>query len=567
MGTETEYAISSGVAGPYDPVRLSFAVVGAAADPSTAHIRWDYRREDPINDARTGRIPRGQARPDMLTDEFIGGIRARSARESGQALASESASVFGSGSSDGLQPDIANVLAANGGRIYVDHAHPEYSAPETLDPFEAVRYDRAGDALMLEAARRAGRRHRQPIALYRNNVDGKGSSWGAHENYLTLRSVPFDVIAALMTAHFVSRQIYTGSGRVGLGERSESAGYQLSQRADYIQAAIGLQTTFERPIINTRDEPHASQRYRRLHVIVGDANRMDVPEALKLGTTSLLLWVLEQADSLGIDLPAILTKVRLANPVAAMHTVSHDLSLSAALPLDSGDALSAWQLQSMLLSLVYEAGARAYDTDSRGEPIWPDTQTVQIIAMWKQALADIARVRHSGDEQRLTMAPEASRLEWFLKWQLFERLRRRLSCAWSDPRIAALDLRLASLDPTISPWEKLAARILRFDEPAQLHYALAYPPDDTRAWLRATLLQRYADQVLAVSWSRITVADTDSPGLPDSHEGGAVSLDMDDPYEWTSTRCAEIFKNVEESGDGTGTQTAASMLRNIIHDR
>lgn len=261
MGTETEYAVSSRGQGRYNPVQLSFDVVGAAADERTKHIRWDYRQEDPVNDARGTRLERACAHPDLLTDA--------------------------------PQLNITNVIAANGGRIYVDHAHPEYSAPETTDPFEAVLYDHAGDLIMQQAAQKASGITGRAIMLHRNNVDGKGASWGTHENYMMLRAVPFEHVARLMTAHFVSRQIYTGSGRVGLGERSERAGYQLSQRADYFHMKVGLQTTFDRPIINTRDESHSTDAYRRLHVIVGDANRMDVPQALKLGTTSMLLWVLE----------------------------------------------------------------------------------------------------------------------------------------------------------------------------------------------------------------------------------------------------------------------------------
>lgn len=275
MGTETEYAVSGAQGG--NPVQWSFDVVAGASSPRTRHIRWDYRQEDPVNDMRGMRLDRASARADMLTDE--------------------------------PQPHVTNVIAPNGGRIYVDHAHPEYSAPETDDPFTAVIYDTAGDVLMEQAARQAG-----GLQLHRNNVDGKGASWGTHENYMLSRSVPFGQMAALMTAHLVTRQIYTGSGRVGIGERSETAGYQLSQRADYVHMKVALQTTFDRPIINTRDEPHADAgRFRRLHVIVGDANRMDVPRVLKLGTTSMLLWVCEHAEEAGIDLTGELEALTFAD--------------------------------------------------------------------------------------------------------------------------------------------------------------------------------------------------------------------------------------------------------------
>ena len=348
MGTETEYAVSGAPGG--NPVQWSFDVVAGASSPRTRHIRWDYRQEDPVNDMRGMRLDRASARADMLTDE--------------------------------PQPHVTNVIAPNGGRIYVDHAHPEYSAPETDDPFTAVIYDTAGDVLMEQAARQAG-----GLQLHRNNVDGKGASWGTHENYMLSRSVPFGQMAALMTAHLVTRQIYTGSGRVGIGERSETAGYQLSQRADYVHMKVALQTTFDRPIINTRDEPHADAgRFRRLHVIVGDANRMDVPRVLKLGTTSMLLWVCEHAEEAGIDLTGELEALTFADPVDAMHRVSHDLTLAQPLPMAGGAAMTAWQVQVALQTLAYETAAAVYGTDTRGEPVWPDRSTRSVMAMWKQAL-------------------------------------------------------------------------------------------------------------------------------------------------------------------------------------
>ncbi|MDU5944962.1 MAG: depupylase/deamidase Dop, partial [Bifidobacterium longum] len=396
MGTETEYAVSLNTPDRYNPVQLSFDVVNGAADSHSKSIRWDYRQEDPVNDARGTRLERAAARPDMLTDA--------------------------------PQLNITNVIAPNGGRVYVDHAHPEYSAPETTDPFEAVRYDRAGDLIMQAATERARTQTGTPIALHRNNVDGKGSCWGTHENYMMARSVPFDLVTRLMTLHFVTRQIYAGSGRVGIGENSEIPGYQLSQRADYIHAKVGLQTTFERPIINTRDESHSTDEYRRLHVIVGDANRMEVPQALKLGTTSMLLWLLEHADEAGFDLNAFLDELELADPVEAMHTVSHDLTLGASLPLANGGETNAWLIQLKLRQAVYQVAALVEGTDTAGEPAWPDKSTTSIMAMWQQALIDCASIRHAADDdERLAMTGEASRIEWLLKWQLLEKLRRKIT--------------------------------------------------------------------------------------------------------------------------------------------
>ena len=210
-------------------------------------------------------------------------------------------------------PGAANVILTNGARLYVDHAHPEYSSPEVTNPLDAVRWDRAGERVMLASVRALASTAALPdVALYKNNVDGKGATYGMHENYLVDRAVPFNDLAARLIPFFVTRQVFTGAGRVGLGQRGEEPGFQLSQRADYMEAEIGLETTLRRPIINTRDEPHADpDRWRRLHVIIGDATMLEVATYLRLGTTSLVLWLIERAvadggcrGSAGGDRPA-----------------------------------------------------------------------------------------------------------------------------------------------------------------------------------------------------------------------------------------------------------------------
>ncbi|MBB2954673.1 proteasome accessory factor A [Bifidobacterium commune] len=546
MGTETEYAVSDSRQVHYNPVQLSFDVVGGAADSSTSHIRWDYRQEDPLNDARGTRLPRAAARADMLTDD--------------------------------PQRQIVNVIAPNGGRIYVDHAHPEYSAPETMDPFQAMKYEQAGDRLMLQATRKVNDHTGSNIVIHRNNVDGKGASWGSHENYMMLRSVPFDKVAALMTLHFVSRQIFTGSGRVGIGEKSEETGYQLSQRVDYIRSVVGLQTTFDRPIVNVRDESHATGQYRRLHVIVGDANRMDVPSALKLGTTSILLWLSEQVYASDgsnemVDLDGLLADLQLVDPVEAMHTVSHDLTLAQPLPLEHGGTTTAWQIQVRLLSAVAAQGAATYGTDSRGEPLWPDEATGSTVMMWRQALADVAAVRHADADDRLVMQQEGSRLEWLLKWQLLERLRRKSGESWSSAKVAALDLSWADVDPARSVFSRVLTQTERIsidssnDADVEIQRSASNPPEETRAWLRAEIVRRFAREVVAVSWSHITVSaqgagggntggndesDTSS-GLSDSsgtHESTYLySLDISNCACWSKSRCEQILDDAQANHD------------------
>ncbi|MBT1161050.1 MULTISPECIES: depupylase/deamidase Dop [Bifidobacterium] len=535
MGTETEYAVSRADGQHANPVQLSFDVVGAAATEANAHIRWDYRQEDPVNDARGTRLERAAARPDMLTDA--------------------------------PQLNIVNVIAANGGRVYVDHAHPEYSAPETTDPFEAVRYDHAGDRIMLAAARKATDITGRPIVLHRNNVDGKGASWGTHENYMMLRSVPFDTVARLMTAHFVTRQIYTGSGRVGIGEHSETDGYQLSQRADYFHMKVGLQTTFDRPIINTRDESHSTDQYRRLHVIVGDANRMDVPQTLKLGTTSMLLWLAEHADEAGLDMDDLLGQIELADPVAAIHDVSHDLTLAEPLPLEHGGTMTAWQIQVTLRAAVYAASAMMYGTDTKGEPVWPDKPTRSIMAMWGQALADTGAIRHADDDHRLQLSAEAGRIEWLFKWQLLEKLRRKGSGSWQDPKLKAVDLSWAALDPARSVFGKLRSHTERVNTDAEIAAAAEHAPEDTRAWLRAAIVNRYPEQVVAASWSHLTVRahpdavdDIDWYGnasRPQIRQSDLFTLDMSDPLRFDRSACERI---VDECSSAAETLSRLSAI-------
>ncbi len=214
-----------------------------------------------------------------------------------------------------------NVLLGNGARVYVDHAHPEHSGPEVTSAHQAVVYDRAGDTLMQSrAADRAGAASGLTVRLHKNNTDGKGHSYGCHENYLVPRAVGFDDIVRGFTAHLVSRLVVAGAGRVGLGPRDARAGFQLGQRPDFFEARVGLETTVHRPIINTRDEPHADpRRFRRLHVITGDANLSETATFVKVGAAALVLAAVDD----GVPLP------ELADPVAAFRDFSHDPTLTA----------------------------------------------------------------------------------------------------------------------------------------------------------------------------------------------------------------------------------------------
>src|ERR1043165_1660010 len=279
MGTETEYGISvPGQPGANAMVTSSQVVNAyqAATSARTRRARWDFEEENPLRDARGFDLTREAADSSQLTDEDIG---------------------------------LANVILTNGARLYVDHAHPEYSTPECTNPRDIVRWDKAGERGMAEAARRAATvPGTGVINLYKNNTDNKGASYGAHENYLMARQTPFADIVAHLTPFFVTRQVFTGVGRVGIGQDGSGSGFQISSRADFFEVEVGLETTLKRPIINTRDEPHSdADKYRRLHVIIGDANLSEIATYLKVGTTALILNMIEEkvfTGELGIVDPA-----------------------------------------------------------------------------------------------------------------------------------------------------------------------------------------------------------------------------------------------------------------------
>src|SRR6202041_2938421 len=254
---------------------------------------------------------------------------------------------------------LANVILTNGGRLYVDHAHPEYSSPECTNPLSVVIWDKAGERVMAEAAAKAATvPGSAPIQLYKNNTDNKGVSYGSHENYLMRRATPFADIVRFLVPFFVSRQVICGAGRVGIGADGRGSGFQISQRADFFEVEVGLETTLKRPIINTRDEPHADpEKYRRLHVIIGDANMSEVATYLKMGTTALVLAMIEDKFFSHHDLS-------LEAPVADLRAVSHDPSLKYLVTLRDGRKMTAVQLQTEYLELARKYVEDKYGTDA-----------------------------------------------------------------------------------------------------------------------------------------------------------------------------------------------------------
>jgi len=454
MGTEVEYGVSVPGQPGANAMLLSSQIVngyGGRPDvPRNRRARWDFEEESPLRDARGFDLGSALG-PEYLEAEDDAGL--------------------------------ANVILTNGARLYVDHAHPEYSTPEVTNPRDAVLWDKAGERIMAEASRRAAQTvpGQPPIQLYKNNTDNKGQSYGSHENYLMSRATPFADIVRHLTPFFVSRQVVAGQGRVGIGQDGRGEGFQLSQRADFFEVEVGLETTLKRPIINTRDEPHAdAERYRRLHVIIGDANLSETSTYLKLGTTSLVLAMIED-KFLTVDLS-------VEEPVSSLRAVSHDPSLRHVLTLRSGRTLTAVQLQ-----MEYLEQARKYVEDRFGDDV--DAQTADVLDRWESVLTRL-------EQDPMLCARE---LDWVAKLRLLEGYRTRDGLGWGSSRLQLVDLQYSDVRPEKGLYARLVARgaMERLVSEDEVLSAVEHAPEDTRAYFRGECLRRYPTQVAAASWDSV----------------------------------------------------------------
>lgn len=490
IGTETEY----GVYRPGDPqanaVALSTEAVQAYAKysrgghlpggekVSSSIVEWDYRGEDPLNDLRGHRLARASVDPSLLTDDPY-----HLAPSGGSELLPRPTEA----ERRMIRPTA--MVIANGGRLYVDHAHPEYSSPEVSNALDAVLWDRAGEVIarriMEEDQKIAASEGTEPLVLVKNNTDGKGATYGTHENYQVSRLTDLDDLIRLMIPFLVTRPILCGAGRVGLGQASETPGFQISQRADYVENDIGLETTFNRPIFNTRDEPHADgYKWRRIHVIGGDANQFDVSILLRTGCTALTLWAIEQGIGLqweGLD---------LADPVSATQLVSRDLSLRQKLLMQDGKEMTALEIQQRYLNLV-----KAAFVDSA---IVPDDIQQEILEEWQNAIDGLSKDIFS----------MSAKIEWVGKYQLLSRQKQRMGLTWDDPRLAAFDLQWADLRPDkslVSALDK-AGMVERLFTADEVVVAADKAPSDTRAHDRGQAVLTKPDLVKA-SWTSLVFDD------------------------------------------------------------
>ena len=453
LGIETEYGIIVR-GGDSNPIAASSVLINAyvqelaraGAATGATQVGWDFEDEHPGNDAR-GFSAEGQMPPEIETH-------------------------------------LVNAVLTNGARYYVDHAHPELSTPECADPRSIVVYDRAAELILQRSmtAATALLPPGQEIVVYKNNSDRKGNSYGTHENYLMDRTVPFSKIVAHVMPHFITRQIYTGAGKVGTeapGLTSADVPYQLTQRADFFEEEVGLETTLKRPIVNTRDEPHCdAQKYRRLHVIVGDANLSEVATFLKVGTTALVLSMIED-DWLVRDLLP-------AKPVQALRHVSYDMTLARPIDLADGTSMTAlesqWELYDRARKFAEEQGLECIGGDDVGQ---------EVLRRWEEALTGL-----ESDPSSL-----ATTVDWVAKHRLLDAYRERHDLRWDDARLAAMDLQYHDLRPEKS----LAARVglERIAGDAEMIAAMTQPPPDTRAYFRGRCLQRWPESIVAANWDSL----------------------------------------------------------------
>ena len=452
-GIETEYAVIQPKLGEQNPIHASSILVNAYAKQAEVSsksgvaytVEWDFNDETPGNDVR-GLAPIGSLPPIV-------------------------------------ESHLVNAVLENGARFYVDHAHPEISTPECINALQVVKYDRSGERILEKAMSLANEAlsPEEEIIVYKDNSDGKGNSYGCHENYLVDRLTPFGEIICHATTHFITRQIFTGSGKIGVeatGVDSDSIKYQLTQRADFFEEEVGLETTLKRPIINTRDEPHAdATKYRRLHVICGDANMSETATFLKVGSTSILLAMIEDS---------YLTKrIIFDNPVRSIKEVSHDTTLRKHLILNDGSTITALEAQWEILNSASEYISRGGGEFTGGEV------SNKIINTWEKVLTGLEN------------NPESlrSEIDWIAKKFLIESFADRHNLSILDPRVRLLALQYHDVRQGKRISEIIGLKQLIAD--SEVNEGVNNPPEETRAYFRGICLQKWPDSIVSANWDSL----------------------------------------------------------------
>ncbi len=476
LGTETEYGIIARSPAHPDPVDNSLRLISHCPDLPAPTALWDYENENPFLDARGFEVEGEPERPGLSYNRRL------------------------------------NKLLPNAGRLYVDGAHPEYSTPECSNPREIVAYERAGDTVVAECLAHLNTNvGEDEFLVYRNNSDRKGNSYGYHENYVISRKIPFELIAQALLPFFVSRQIYCGAGKVGAENGTDPVQYQLSQRADFLECLYDINTMVNRPIINTRDEPHTQQsQFRRLHVIVGDANMSEISTFLKVGTTAIIMDMLENQGAL--------PHIELIDPVKAIKQVSRDLTAKASLSLQNGRHTTALAIQQDFLHAAHDF--------YRTRELTPITK--EVLIRWESVLDQLGRDPRTLNRQ----------IDWVAKLALIESYRDRKHCSWEDPRLAMLDIQYHDVRPAKGLYFTLenAGRIERLTHDEEIQRALKTAPSQTRAYFRGACLQRFPQHVYGMSWTSVLLEASDLT---------IKRIPLMDPYRGTQSLTQELFQDID----------------------
>jgi proteasome accessory factor A len=465
FGLETEYGITVNGLENVDVVSESIELVRHYTEHG-AHMKWDYQLEDPHQDAR--------------------GFRARELLQDTDESAYYEIDKNRPLSFEEIKSDL---VLSNGARFYNDHAHPEYSTPECTTLRQLVAQEKAGERILAECARRRNRKlpEGQEVRIYKNNTDFSGHSYGCHDNYLMRRDVSWDQIVTGVLPFLVTRQIFAGAGKMGIEAESVASQpgiFQISQRADFFSVLVSIDTMNRRPLVNTRDEPHAdASRYRRFHVIVGDSNMSQWASALKIGTTALVLELIERGEA---------PQLEIAQPIAANKSISRDQNYDWIIELKDGRKISAIDVQRLYLRAAGKIDINAGDEDRQ----W-------ILSEWENVLNDLER------DVNLTR----DRVDWVAKKLLLNELHQEEKLAWSDPWLQAIDLEYHNVDLDRGLYYELVRqgamrRIVTEDE---IRLSIFNPPETTRAFFRGRSVARFNEQISSIQWDEILFANGAHP--------------------------------------------------------
>lgn len=443
IGTETEFGIVVKDTDSNDPVSNSMLLINNYPYSLSSKALWDYENENPLLDMRGFEVEGERERPGTEYNRLL------------------------------------NKLLPNGGRLYVDGAHPEYSTPECTNARDLVIYEKAGERIMNQCQRLACRaKGGEKIFVYKNNTDGKGNSYGYHENYLVSRDVPLPKIISFLVPFLVTRQIYAGAGKVGSESREGKISYQISQRADFFESLVDLNTMVKRPIINTRDEPHADRnKYRRLHIIVGDSNMSEYTTFLKVGVTSIVVSLMEEG--------LILAGLELEDPVSAIKEISRDTTLKKRVRMADGREFTAVEIQR-----EYLERAHGFLANREIDPI-----SKEIFKRWEYVLGGLAK-----DPMLLSRE-----IDWIIKKELLLSYMEKKEVNWNDSRIAMMDLQYHDIREDKGLYYALEkdGYVERVVSASDIAVGEESPPSDTRAYFRGMCLKKFPKDIYAASWSSI----------------------------------------------------------------